>query len=454
MKLSIVILVCDKDYKMLPCLSYSIDKHIKVEHEICVCDNREKHKGESLGVHGIKVFNAKENLFIFEGRRQTVLNCASGDYVWFIDADDDVTTLDEFNFDEDLICFNYVSVNSKDKSEKPCNNPYHVAYTANKSNFFTYSWRNVTKNMLWNKFIKRDLLVDVYSHVPDGMKIVLMEDCLLNILLLSKIKTLRFETGLYYKYYHNAGDSQKDEYTDIKPLERLLTGYDTALGLLNIWLTPEMQDASGINAGGFYNGTAEFLIKKIPLCDENTRPKFIDLLEKYYTRDYLRVIYNKMDNVIFTDEARRRIETALLPKPLVILGKGENEYSIKDIHSKGCEVWTVGTYAEDGADRYYEWHGEEVTKTINPNRELITEYPTELLKKYDFLPVNNSIAIMLLIAFESGYKHIEILGCQMNTKEEYIKQRPALAIIVGWLMGQGLEINWIGSPENNHYCAK
>ena len=449
MKLSVIVLVCDKDFKNAQKLVDNINSRVKVDHEVIIVDNRENRE-DKLELSDCEIFTKKENLCCFEGRRQAVLSCAKGDYVWFVDADDDVEEIAHFDFTEDLICFNYWCRTENDEKKVSCSNPYQCAYTASEAQFFSASWRNVLKNMVWNKFYKTSVLKDIYKHLPDGLKINFSEDTLLNILVLSQIKTIRFLRDYFYVYYFCSGDTNKEEYDSIEPLKRTMQGFDISLGLLSTWLTEEKQKISGISAVGFFKGSAEFWLKKILLCKENIRGDFVkDVLLPIYDRQMLRSTVSSMD---ISEEEKQTLFEVLKNPPLVLLGKGENEYTIEDIKNAKCEIWTVGTYPKLGADKYFEWHG--IEDTLDQRKNIITEYPDYLRTKYAFLPLNNSIANMLCIAYEMGYTHIEILGCQMNTREEYIKQRPALALVIGYFMGKGLEINWIGSPENTHYGDK
>lgn len=443
-KLSIVVLMCDKDYKEAEKLIKRINERVKINHEIVICDNREKRIDYKFDGQGAKIFRPGKNLYVFEGRRQAVLQMCKGEYIWFVDADDDICPVEKFGYDEDLVCFNYWAMSKGMTEPLSCGEPYFVSYTADRGNFFCYSWRAVCKNMVWNKFYRRDVLLGIYRQLPDGLEINFVEDTLLNTLVLGSVKNIRFLRDYFYIYYFESGDTTKEKYDDLSVLVRAFVGFDTALGLLQTLLSAEKQDITGISAGGFYAGSALFFLKKILACTESIRSQFVDFCEKYYTRAYLRGILSEAKD--FTEEEKKIIGKALEPRPLVILGKGDCEFSVEQIKLKGCEVWTVGTNDVKGCDRYYEWHG------IDTDNDCIRDYP-EYLKKYYGLPLNNSISNMLLIAYEEGYKHIELLGCQMLAKEEYVNQRTALGMVAGFLMGKGLEINWIGAPNNEKYGA-
>ena len=52
---------------------------------------------------------------------------------------------------------------------------------------------------------------------------------------------------------------------------------------------------------------------------------------------------------------------------------------------------------------------------------------------------------------EKDVEEVLITGCPQDSQEEYIKERPALAMIVGYLKGLGKKIIWENSPKNLNY---
>ena len=86
MRLSIIIIFCDKDFKYLSNIINNVEKFIKVEHEIILVDNR---NDQTPFETKYKVVSKGKNCYIFEGRR-IGLDAATGDYVWFIDVDDEI----------------------------------------------------------------------------------------------------------------------------------------------------------------------------------------------------------------------------------------------------------------------------------------------------------------------------------------------------------------------------
>lgn len=116
------------------------------------------------------------------------------------------------------------------------------------------------------------------------------------------------------------------------------------------------------------------------------------------------------------------------------------------------EVWTVGTHKINNADRYYEFHGLDV-----PGRTVVRDVISEVKTCAELIPLNNSVSVMLAEAFFEGYKDITILGSPMIARDEYLKQRAALAMCIGYFRGMSHEsvyIKWPDEPEKVSYFEK
>lgn len=115
----------------------------------------------------------------------------------------------------------------------------------------------------------------------------------------------------------------------------------------------------------------------------------------------------------------------------------------------GKEVWTVGTSPMINAARYYEFHG--ITRH---GHKMIRDVSDEVKETAKALPLNNSIGVMLIQAYVEGYDKITILGSPMIAKHEYIKQRAALAMLIGYVRGVSngkVEVIWPDEPEKVNY---
>ena len=139
-------------------------------------------------------------------------------------------------------------------------------------------------------------------------------------------------------------------------------------------------------------------------------------------------------------------------KKLIILGKapvqGKTGIDAK-VDYPDYEVWTVGTHKTKNADRYYAFHGLDV-----PGREMVRDVISEVKTCAELIPLNNSVSVMLAEAFFEGYEDITILGSPMIARDEYLKQRAALAMCIGYFRGmshENVHIEWPDEPEKVNY---
>ena len=112
-------------------------------------------------------------------------------------------------------------------------------------------------------------------------------------------------------------------------------------------------------------------------------------------------------------------------KDVIICGKANIGIPVEALRKGDAEFWMLGTDEREGADKYFELHGIKVE-----HENTFYELPDEVYNQG--LPVNNSISALLVYAVLSGYTNISIVGAPMNARDEYIRERPALAFLVGY----------------------
>lgn len=214
MKLSIVSIFCDTDYKLLPGLISNIREKVKVSYELIFIDNREKYKYEEIIVpEYVKIYSKGKNVYQFEARRYAVQFC-SGDYIWFIDTDDSLLFVDNKleTITGEMICFSYVM---KEKGlclpstwedfKEACMGCNIVSVHKSKIEKQCDFW-NIIGSTLWNKWIKRDLLKQVITDIPEDLIIVASEDILYSALCYDKIEQVTLCKDSIYVY--NLNDSK------------------------------------------------------------------------------------------------------------------------------------------------------------------------------------------------------------------------------------------------------
>ena len=202
---------CDKDYQNCDKLLKQIDERVKVEHEIIVIDNTE---GNKLGDKATFAFGY--NAYQFAARYK-IIKMAKGEYLWFIDGDDDILGLDKIPSDDDVIAF---SVNEWYRLE----NRWYA------EGFFDWDFiQNTIKQALWNKLIKRSMFDDIDKYVTDPeLKAVTMEDTFYLALALKNAETVHTLPQIIYK--HRRGISDALEVTP-EQFDSLITGYHDTVKL-------------------------------------------------------------------------------------------------------------------------------------------------------------------------------------------------------------------------------
>jgi glycosyltransferase involved in cell wall biosynthesis len=232
--------------------------------------------------------------------RAKIIEYAKSDYIWFIDGDDEIGEIDNFDYDEDIIVFGYCSKKDGD---------VHLEEQVITENIFSYDTSNLIKPVLWNKFIKRKLFT---TRFPDT-KIVTNEDSLWLFSALKNAKTVRCVDKIIYQ--HNIGLSNKEENVTLDDVKSLVTGYKEMRVLLKDLLDVDFYEQ-------FMKATNSHVMSFVPLCDdvEGAVSFFLDLLSKeefqislfssVYTRCKTKLLFQK----VFDTVAERYGEDYCYPK--------------------------------------------------------------------------------------------------------------------------------------------
>lgn len=136
-------------------------------------------------------------------------------------------------------------------------------------------------------------------------------------------------------------------------------------------------------------------------------------------------------------------------KKLAIVGKAAEQSLVDSLKKCGFTIWMVGTDPKNDADEYFEFHGLDYQ-----NRVMTREVNPIVREMSGILPLNNSISVMLIEAYARNYKHVFVYGCPMDGSSEMKKQKPALALVIGFLLGLGLGVIWNEAPEKDFYLDK
>lgn len=210
MKLSIIILFCDKDVKYLHDLLKQLEGHVFCNYEIILIDNRTKDKTEIITKY--KIIKPKENIYLFEGRRIGFEN-STGDYIWFVDVDDDIigdVYQDDFNQNTDIIQF-YYDINGW-QIPPGVHEPIEQFGPG-----------------VWCRFFKATKLQEVYKPITRrNLKVHTFEDEILLNLVLQTNSSYSYIDRMIYKYRIDRSNIIKlkiKKFTK-EDFERYIVGYD------------------------------------------------------------------------------------------------------------------------------------------------------------------------------------------------------------------------------------
>lgn len=120
------------------------------------------------------------------------------------------------------------------------------------------------------------------------------------------------------------------------------------------------------------------------------------------------------------------------------------------------DIWCVSSAFKllhpDKVDLIFQIHSPETFEDWLPSeaRRVVTACPGKLVKYHQY-PVDHmvkkygpvfgsSISWMLAYAIESGYKQINVFGCDMASKEEYINQRDTFFYMCGRAEALGINV--------------
>lgn len=260
--LTIGITVWDKDYKNCSNILNQIKERVKVDYEVLIIDNREEFKDDKT--EWTPTFAFGYNAYQFSARAK-IIELAKGDYIWFVDGDDEIGYVKDLDYTEDIIAFSYAVYPITDIHVQP------KLYT---ENFFNYEVASESKHILWNKFYKKSLFKQKYIDKYYGIEMVSCEDTIWNYIALKEANSLKFVDEIIY--YHKEGLSNRMGNVTLEEVRSLLVGFD------------DMQRIIGeiLNDEDFYNAsmqnTYNHLMTFVPRCDDmqsalelmmNTLPK-------------------------------------------------------------------------------------------------------------------------------------------------------------------------------------
>lgn len=219
MKLSIVILFCDKDAMRIDSLLAEIALKVKVENEVVLIDNREKTKDKQclpfVLPENVKIISQGYNVRQLESRRMAA-EVVTGDYVWFVDADDHIMEItdDYINF-----CNHDVIVWQQDYNE-----PQKTG-TILKSEVSQFML-NTVEYEHWNKWYKADVLKKAAARLEKGFMLSMREDQILVTLILREAADILFANKPVYNYNKEDANAANTNIKDFDAWKSSMFGWN------------------------------------------------------------------------------------------------------------------------------------------------------------------------------------------------------------------------------------
>lgn len=269
-KLSIILLVYDGNTEYLYPFTKNLYEKVRVDFEVIIVDNRDVKKSDLIYYGKSKIVNADGNKGILEGRRLGFENC-TGDYVWFVDIDDNI--LDVINKDygsADIIEFPFFSEGAF---------LYKSPELIKQENFWSVDKFLKITVYLWNKWIKAEVLKKAYEDIPHFFCIY-HEDTLVNFTILKYANNLEFvhSTALYIHSKNNNSITLKN-IASKKDVDRLFIGYKE--------VTEYMKVFSSLKIICLLNSRCNirFYLKTMSNSDEKIKVYFKEVLYKLFSEE-------------------------------------------------------------------------------------------------------------------------------------------------------------------------
>jgi hypothetical protein len=233
MTLTIAILFCDNDVDNLQSLVESVESKVTLDHEILLIDNRDDKSAELPS--GYEVLTLEKNIGQYDARLEAVEKC-NGDYIWFIDGDDDVFAVDE-SFAE--IAKNggeviYFCAEDKDGESSELNRPSKainllcgdfktVTYPTDEYSIYIASFVYICA--LWQTWIKREHFVNCLEKFPRGHNWKHNEDLFVLSTLLVNSKNVTWCKEVIYQYNIGNAHYKWNEGISFEQVEYLLKDF-------------------------------------------------------------------------------------------------------------------------------------------------------------------------------------------------------------------------------------
>lgn len=202
--LSIILSFYDRDESLIESLTDRIQELAKDYHdyniEYLIVDDRKDKTNELPKSKKFMVKPYRGNKGLLYSRWYGFTH-SSGDFIWFIDADDEIISIPKFNESIGINIFNYYEHDELVFDEESQIITKHEIMTIR-------NLRKWIKVGLWNKVFRRDLVESVYGELDvennkkKFEKFFALEDSVFNFTALKYFDEFQFNSQIVYKWLH------------------------------------------------------------------------------------------------------------------------------------------------------------------------------------------------------------------------------------------------------------
>lgn len=280
MKLTVAIVYCDKDVKYVPELVKSVGECINFSHEIVLIDNTTS--GTYIG--GGKYFCMGGNKYASMGRKKAV-ELAEGDYIWFVDADDEILPVPEFSDEDDMMIYSYEQTGCSLAGMRRNEEDFRIEgeWLFNRTTF------DFMGQTLWNKIIRLSILKEVEKYIPDDFMVVAGEDVIIYAGCYVRCKSVHFIPEKIYRYRGERSTCGNPVVT-VERFRHLLYGCKESAALRK----PLCGDKCKILFGNEYEQDIDFYLNRAgDAPDEESKKEMIKILFDYFGSNHVLPVMDK-----------------------------------------------------------------------------------------------------------------------------------------------------------------
>lgn len=287
---SIICLVYDGNIKYLkPFLETT--KRVEVNHEIIIVDNRDdKTVPLEYDTENTVIVETEKNLGILDGRRFGFEH-STGDYIWFVDIDDEITEVKKRYYGESDIIKFPAFVNDEVVFESPSLEFNNI------DNHSIDSILVAINCLLWNKWIKREVLESAYKLIPHYFCVFAEDLILVTACLKCAENCSLIDVIPMYSHTKNESSVTARKLKTKKDVDRLFIGNEYSNKVLKEFGVTEMPEIWKYHIG--------FYIFECTLSDNKIKPYFIEKLYSIFDKEeVIKTINSRLD---FYDQLKKYI---------------------------------------------------------------------------------------------------------------------------------------------------